>query len=297
VKMDGTTATGIITANTVLDGFAITGAAGWDVSGGGLSCNGKGAGNECSPTLRNLLFSANFADQGGAIYNDGTYDGRSNPVLDSVTFRNNSATYGGSALYNGAHSGESSPRLSNVTFVGNATTTAMVNDGAVGGISSPELNHVTFHANRDRWTAASMWNNGGAGGTSEPILTNVIFWGGTLAMPEEAGDCVGSQVEICNSNAQPTIRASLIAGGCPAGAICSADVRDLDPMLAPLADNGGVGPTLMPALDSPAVDKGADDVCAETDQRGISRPQGPRCDIGAVELVNDRIFADGFETF
>ena len=298
VLMDGTTASGAITANTVLDGFAITGAH-WAFNGGGLYCDGSGSGNECSPTLRNLLFSANGSESGGGMYNDADDGGRASPTLENVTFRNNSAyNFGGGGLYNRAwNGGESSPTLTNVTFVGNWGG-AMVNDGGYGGTSSPDLNHVTFHANIDRFTAASMLNNASSGGTSEPILTNVILWGGSFSLPEETGECGGSSnMEICNrGGAQPTIRASLIAGGCPAGALCSPDVHDLDPMLEPLADNGGVGPTLAPTMESPAVDAGADDVCAEFDQRGISRPQGPRCDIGAVEAVNDRIFADDFET-
>src|SRR5690606_32712923 len=130
---------------------------------------------------------------------------------------------------------------------------------------------------------------GSFGGNSKPVLTNVILWGGTFTLPEEAGECGDANVEICNQSAEPTIRAGLIAGGCPAGAICE-DVRDLDPKLGPLASNGGATPSMEPTPDSPAIDSGADDACAETDQRGMSRPQGPRCDIGAVEATNDRIF-------
>jgi hypothetical protein len=31
------------------------------------------------------------------------------------------------------------------------------------------------------------------------------------------------------------------------------------------------------------------------DQRDVSRPQGPACDIGAVEYDGDYIFANGFD--
>jgi hypothetical protein len=58
-----------------------------------------------------------------------------------------------------------------------------------------------------------------------------------------------------------------------------------DPLLEPLANNGG--PTMTQALlpGSPLIDAvpgGAD--CAGTDQRGIVRPQGPACDSGAYEV-------------
>jgi len=59
-----------------------------------------------------------------------------------------------------------------------------------------------------------------------------------------------------------------------------------NPLLGPLADNGG--PTLTQALPlgSPAVDAVATGCPPPaTDQRGITRPQGTACDIGAFELV------------
>jgi len=65
----------------------------------------------------------------------------------------------------------------------------------------------------------------------------------------------------------------------------------IDPKLGPLQDNGGG--TLTHALqpNSPAIDAGSpgassgEDACAATDQRGIVRPQGIRCDIGAYERL------------
>jgi len=61
------------------------------------------------------------------------------------------------------------------------------------------------------------------------------------------------------------------------------DITDVDPRLNPLDDNGG--PTLTHAhiFGSPAVDSGNDGVCGSTDQRGITRPEGAHCDIGAFE--------------
>ncbi len=50
-----------------------------------------------------------------------------------------------------------------------------------------------------------------------------------------------------------------------------------------LTDNGGLTPTHLPEPGSPAID-GAGTMCVADDQRGIARPQGPACDIGAVEV-------------
>jgi hypothetical protein len=72
-----------------------------------------------------------------------------------------------------------------------------------------------------------------------------------------------------------------------------------DPLLLPLADNGGA--TLTHALlpESPAIDTGSNPSGLETDQRGGSyvRSVGAAPDIGAFELqaAPDAIFADGFD--
>ena len=63
-----------------------------------------------------------------------------------------------------------------------------------------------------------------------------------------------------------------------------------------LADNGGATLTLALPSGSPALDVVPSD-CAATDQRGVSRPQGAGCDIGAVELEATLAFPfEGFLT-
>ncbi|MFN8619395.1 MAG: choice-of-anchor Q domain-containing protein [Chloroflexota bacterium] len=54
--------------------------------------------------------------------------------------------------------------------------------------------------------------------------------------------------------------------------------------LGPLADNGGLTPTRALKAGSPAIDAGGSSPCSTTtDQRGVKRPRGGRCDIGAFE--------------
>jgi len=64
-----------------------------------------------------------------------------------------------------------------------------------------------------------------------------------------------------------------------------------DPLLGPLADNGGNTPTLLPQTGSPLLDKIPAAACqtppatgVTTDQRTEPRPGFEQCDIGAVEL-------------
>jgi hypothetical protein len=63
--------------------------------------------------------------------------------------------------------------------------------------------------------------------------------------------------------------------------------------LGPLANNGGPTKTLLPAKGSDAIDAipSANASCTTPadDQRGVSRPQGPACDIGAVEAAQPPI--------
>ena len=65
----------------------------------------------------------------------------------------------------------------------------------------------------------------------------------------------------------------------------------LDPRLNPLGNNGGTTQTRLPLPGSPALDAGDDAICNQTgpgtvnklDQRGVARPIGAHCDIGATE--------------
>jgi hypothetical protein len=80
------------------------------------------------------------------------------------------------------------------------------------------------------------------------------------------------------------------AGGCAiepgAGDLLGNATVPVDPRLEALADNGGPTSTLALGPGSPAVDAIPRAACLEpTDQRGVARPQGAACDIGAFETV------------
>ena len=66
-------------------------------------------------------------------------------------------------------------------------------------------------------------------------------------------------------------------------------------MLGPLQDNGGPTQTMLLLAGSSALEAGYNPTCASTDQRGVPRPQNTNCDVGAVEMVYLRIFADNFD--
>ncbi|MFL5893013.1 MAG: choice-of-anchor Q domain-containing protein [Solirubrobacterales bacterium] len=62
------------------------------------------------------------------------------------------------------------------------------------------------------------------------------------------------------------------------------DQQDTNPLLGVLAKNGGPTQTMALRPGSPAINRGTNTNCPGTDQRGVPRPQGPRCDIGAFEV-------------
>ncbi len=62
------------------------------------------------------------------------------------------------------------------------------------------------------------------------------------------------------------------------------DKPGVNPVLGPLADNGGSTQTHALLSGSPALDAGDDPAAPATDQRGVFRPQGGASDIGAFEL-------------
>jgi predicted outer membrane repeat protein len=304
-----------VDATTVLDGFVVTAGradgAEADGKGGGLACDGRGAGKACNPALRNLVFSGNFAALGGgALHADGSAGGEASPTIRTALFRGNRAGQGGGALFEN-EAGRSSPALERVTFTGNvalAAGGAMHARVAGGGSGAPRLTNVTFSGNRAGGSPGS--GSGGAmrveaasGGALHPSLTNVTFSdnhadldGGAIhAVATDAvnapalrnvvlwGDSAGGAgAEIASDGAAPTLDHAVVEGGCPAGVACGA-ILAADPALGPLADNGGATPTRLPLAGSSAVDAGDDATCAPDDQRGVARPQGPHCDLGAVE--------------
>ena len=81
-----------------------------------------------------------------------------------------------------------------------------------------------------------------------------------------------------------------VAAGTSCGFAVTGDVQGVTSLgIGPLADNGGPTRTRLPATGSllvdaiPAGTPGLCDAASPIDQRGVSRPQGPACDIGSVE--------------
>ncbi len=141
-------------------------------------------------------------------------------------------------------------------------------------------------------------NNGSAIYPADNGATEVHLKSVTIAGNPGAGIAIHAPIDAVN-----TIVANNAGGDClhavenmttlghnlDSDSSCAfSDPTDLhgDPKLGPLQDNGGPTPTMALLPGSPAIDAGDPSSCPAVDQRGITRPQGARCDIGAFELVN-----------
>ncbi len=80
---------------------------------------------------------------------------------------------------------------------------------------------------------------------------------------------------------------TFFAGGGPTGTGPGDQVITPDAaLLGPLSDNGGLVPTRAPGAGSPLSNAIPLTACATPeDARGVARPQGPGCDVGAVEVT------------
>jgi hypothetical protein len=226
-------------------------------AGGGI-CN-----HFSSPTLTDVTFQDNSANYGGG----GLFDWGSSPILTGVTFAGNAAGTDGGGIYDDYGS---YPILTNVTFIQN---TAGSRGGALANYdSSPILTNVTFSAN-----SASFGGGMSNDYSSNPQVRNAIFWGNTASS--------GGQIYNGLFDSSALVSDSVVQDGCPAGSTCT-NILSADPNLGAPGDYGGSTRTIPLQPGSSAIDTGNDSICPLTDQRGVARPQGAHCDIGAFEYVH-----------
>jgi CSLREA domain-containing protein len=265
----GTTGGGIANAGTLTISHStlIGNTAG---NGGAIhSVNGR------TLTLVNTTVTGNSTTGGyGAIYNEGTL------IMTNSIVSGNSATGDGG----GIRSEVGTLTLTNSTVSGNSAT------GRGGGIvvaygGTADLNNVTITNN----TADSDGDGFGTGG-------GIACWGGTvnfrntlIAGNNDAGgqapDCSGTLDSQGYNLIQNT-------SGCTVAGDTTGNITGQDPELGPLQNNGGSTFTHSLLPGSPAIDAAnptapgsGGHACEATDQRGVARPQGARCDIGAFESI------------
>jgi predicted outer membrane repeat protein len=241
---------------------------------------GGGVASDGALTITDSLLEDNQAQDGGGLYS------RDALTLERTKVQDNEASRdGGGAGISG------SPSLVAASTVSGNTA------GAAGGglhlIGDVELENVTISGNTAgvrgggvhvMYLTMSMRHATLAGNAaplgSSLFSTTHFDLRASILVPASGTNCVIESSQGGGGNLDSD-------GSC--GYPDENSLNGLDPLLGPLADNGG--PTYTHALlsGSPALDAGllgTGAVCeSPVDQRGVSRPQGAGCDIGAFEAV------------
>lgn len=238
--------------------------------------------------VNNATITNNTAQKGGGIYLY-SQDGGSFTISNSTISGNRATTGGGVYLYDIDHP----VSISNSTISGNTA-----NNGAginIDRISAPAvISNSTISGNTATGSGGGvrLARGGGLSIANSTITANSAAEAGGTKSP---GPITFSHTIIAGNTAATTADLSAAGGvtsdfsilGTTTGTVTDGggtQVGVTNPMLAPLANNGGSTQTHVPLATSPAIDTGNPAASAPaTDQRGMPRPAGTM-DIGAVEV-------------
>lgn len=227
---------------------------------------------------------------GTAAYGGGVFTGSGTTLnLTGVTVRDNyAAGYAGGINNTGTLNLVNSTVTANVAF---GQTGGLLNNFGVANITNSTISGNSAGS----WPGGiENFNNGTMTLVNSTIADNIGslvggFYNGVgtvylknTIISDNTGDanpdCSGDFISLGNN----LIQNQLV--GCNVSGDTATNVTGMSASLGPLANNGGPTETQALMADSPAIDYGsADCPPPATDQRGISRPQGNRCDIGAYE--------------
>jgi predicted outer membrane repeat protein len=212
--------------------------------------------------------------------------------IESSEFSNNinDAGFGGAI---GILTGNGNMVIRNTTFHGNATKGTTGTAGGGGAISmgngyggTVDFTNNTVTQNVSTGTdAVNNW--GGAisqtsGASKWTIESSIIFGNPSVAAPNAQVRSGAGTFSFRNSlleNKVSLINYVDLGGNLPIGT---------DPLLGPLANNGGFSKTALPGSGSPVRNAGSNPAGLAFDQRGSGFPRvlGGKTDIGAVESID-----------
>jgi predicted outer membrane repeat protein len=234
------------------------------------------------------------AAQGGAI--DSHRSGSASspvPVVTIVgsTFLGNQTAFNdGGAVYSDG----------NVVVVNSTISQNSVGPGGHGGGITAANITLAYSTVTDNLAAIPVLGNDLAlrflHGT--PNLPGTLQTFGSVITSITSADCAYEFIPTGTSSGYNYLSDSSCYPGFNANPAPTDVVTTTDPQLGPPASNGGPTLTQLPASTSPLVDAIPLAACQTpplatgitTDQRGLSRPSGPGCDIGAVELQVASVF-------
>jgi len=266
---------------------------GFDLAGGILN-NGSLTLDECTVRDNRVGAATNeFWKGGGGVYSGGG----STLVLRRSTVRGNTTQLvdgGGVYVFLGATATIEASTLSGNT-AGNV-------GGGIRSLGNVTITNTTLSGNTSvAWYGGAAFHTDGilellnstvTSNVSPPSAPAALFVGtftaagATLRMTNTivAGNTSGCFAGFFGSG--PVVLASdghNVASDGTCNLTAAGDQPGTDPLLGPLASNGG--PTATHALldGSPAIDAASAARCPPTDQRGVARPRGAGCDVGAFE--------------
>jgi len=260
--------------------------------------NGRGGiSNYGTLTLLQTALSENSAETGGGVFNSD----RSTLIITDSTLSGNSATRYGGGIYNW-YGGMLI--ITNSTLSGNSATidgggiyswggTAYVTNSTLSGNSARErgggIRNVASMLTLSNATLAGNSADDG-GGLSNQDGSTAIIKNSILADNVDRTRIDFNPTPDCSGTlASGGYNLIEIINGCDG--IDSTDITGSDPELSPLVNYGRPTEVRLLLPGSPAIDAGNpagctdhDEVLLMTDQRGRTRPAGPACDIGAIEV-------------
>ena len=283
---------GLLTlTNSVVSDNDLSANAGGDARGAGIANINSG-----SVILTDSTVSGNFLSSIGSFTGGGISNGilprghGSVKLIKSTVFGNSvQGIDGGGGILNGG-----TTTVINSTISGNSASFG----GSGGGIFNEGFGHLTV-------TNSTI--SGNSGGPSRPFggSSGGIFNAGTATVNNSivanntGGNC---HVTLPSTTASAGYNLS-DEGTCASFFIQTGDLNNTPAGLDPvgLKNNGGPTQTIGLLPTSPAVNaipvSSTNSCPVLTDQRGVPRPQGPACDIGAFEFFQSPFMIEAVLTF
>lgn len=267
-----------ISGNDVVQLFRVTGADPVMISGlimadGKDASTGGGAlHNTGRLTLANCTFKNNNTTSphgGGAVY---VLSFNLTTIIEGCTFLNNSSIVSFIEGKAGAVMFAAPGSITNSTFTGNR---AVAQAGAIRLDANSSIINCTITGN------AVIGNGGGGGVSGSNSLSNSIY-NSIIAGNTSAGSAPDvAAVYGGTNNIIGTPSGHSYTNGVDGNKVGTA-ANPINPLLGPLADNGGTTQTIALLPGSPAINAGTNTNAPATDQRGFGRVG--TVDIGAFEL-------------
>jgi hypothetical protein len=269
---------------------------GGDSTGGGTSKEidmGGGIYNTGTLTLNHVAVVDNHADGGGGIFSiPGSYITIENSLIaDNTAYEAGGIRFdGGGELINSTVTGNTLLPVPDESYVQDpklAVTLADELSGYGGGIDFRGGNNLDIinstitdnHAIKGGGGLNSAQSYAAASSATSigiTLLLNTIIADNTSTAGGEQCNVEDNIIQSEGHNLASDDSCFLTAPG---------DLPNHDPLLGPLAYNGGPTETEALLAGSPAIGSGATQGCPQYDQRGVARPQGA-CDIGAYQYVS-----------